>query len=82
MLHKSGNIDQLAQCGLTTIRRQMQFKKAVIMLLNDGEQENSDKSIAKTEETTTQKLISSRHKLSKEQLKKISAEEQRLYLKM
>ena len=69
MLHKSGNVDQLAQCGFTTIRRQMQFKKAAIMLLNDDEQDNSNKSIANTEETRTQKLMSSRQKLSKEQLK-------------
>ena len=80
MLHKCGSTEQLSSCGFTTIKSQMKFKKAVFALTEDSSE--TSKVLDSPKAIISPNKSSGRHKLTKLELSKISAEEQRLYLRM
>ena len=83
MLHKYGTTEQLIACGLTTIKSQMKFKKAMFAITStDHEATECKVEPAKDVILMSPKRSSGRHKLTKAELNKISAEEQRMYLRM
>ena len=80
MLHKYGSTEQLSICGFTTIKSQMKFKKALFLLTEASEPSKTQ--VVEPAKATMAPKNSNQHKLTKTELNKISAEEQRLYLRM
>ena len=84
MLQKAGTIEQLSICGFNTIKKQMKFKKAVMLLECDSSSTPSAADSGFTVNANYEKFkISSKcHKLTKTELNQLPAEEKRLYLRM
>ena len=83
MLQKAGTIEQLNICGFNTIKKQMKFKKAVMLLECDSSSTPSAADSGLTVNANEKfKVSSKRHKLTKTELNQLPAKEKRLYLRM
>ena len=84
MLQKAGTVEQLSICGFNTIKKQMKFKKAVMLFECDSSSTPSAADSGLTVNVKDEKfeVSSKRHKLTKTELNQLPAEEKRLYLRM
>ena len=79
MLQKSGTIEQLSICGFHTKKKQMQFKKAVMLV--EPESSSTASGSGPTENPNDIEVSNEQHKVTKAELK-LPAEEKRMHLRM